>query len=116
MPTEALFDGSPTTQAEAALMDLGLSGKIALVTGGEKGIGLACAEVLAGEGCRVAIASRNETNLDAAAKRIAGCFVHAADLTSPAAAARMIDIVEREIGAIDILVNSAGAAKRTPPP
>ena len=96
-------------------MDLGLSGKVALVTGGSKGIGLACAELLASEGCRVAITSRDKANLDAAKKRIEGCFVHAADLTSPEEAARMIGTVEGEVGAIDILVNSAGAAKRTPP-
>jgi NAD(P)-dependent dehydrogenase (short-subunit alcohol dehydrogenase family) len=96
-------------------MDLGLSEKAALITGGSKGIGLACAGLLAQEGCRVAISSRDRGNLDAAAKRIAGCVVHAADLTSAEEAARMVDAVEREIGPIDILVNSAGAAKRTPP-
>jgi NAD(P)-dependent dehydrogenase (short-subunit alcohol dehydrogenase family) len=96
-------------------MDLGLSGKTALVTGGSKGIGLACAELLAQEGCRVGITSRDRANLDAAATRVQGCFVHAADLISAEDAARMIDAVEREIGPIDILVNSAGAAKRTPP-
>jgi NAD(P)-dependent dehydrogenase (short-subunit alcohol dehydrogenase family) len=96
-------------------MDLGLSGKAALVTGGSKGIGLACAELLAREGCHIGITSRDRANLDAAAKHIEGCFAHAADLTSAEDAARMIDAVEREIGPIDILVNSAGAARRTPP-
>jgi NAD(P)-dependent dehydrogenase (short-subunit alcohol dehydrogenase family) len=96
-------------------MDLGLSAQVSLVTGGSKGIGLACAELLAKEGCRVGIASRDKANLDAAAKRIQGCFAHAADLTSAEEAARMIDAVESQIGPIDILVNSAGAAKRTPP-
>jgi NAD(P)-dependent dehydrogenase (short-subunit alcohol dehydrogenase family) len=96
-------------------MDLGLSGKAALITGGSKGIGLACAELLAKEGCHVAITSRDGGNLDKAARRIGGCVVHAADLTSPDEAARMVEAVEREIGPIDILVNSAGAAKRTPP-
>jgi NAD(P)-dependent dehydrogenase (short-subunit alcohol dehydrogenase family) len=96
-------------------MDLALSGKTALVTGGSKGIGLACAELLAHEGCRVGIASRDRANLNAAAKRMEGCFAHAADLTSADEAARMIEAIERDIGPIDILVNSAGAAKRTPP-
>jgi NAD(P)-dependent dehydrogenase (short-subunit alcohol dehydrogenase family) len=96
-------------------MDLGLSGKVALVTGGSKGIGLACAELLASEGCRVAITARDKLNLDAAAQRMGGCFAHSADLTSADAAARMIETVERETGGIDILVNSAGAARRTPP-
>jgi len=44
-------------------MDLGLLGKNALVTGGSKGIGLACAELLAREGCRVGITSRMQANL-----------------------------------------------------
>jgi NAD(P)-dependent dehydrogenase (short-subunit alcohol dehydrogenase family) len=96
-------------------MDLGLSGKVALVTGGSKGIGLACAELLASEGCRVAITARDKLNLDAAAQRMGGCFAHSTDLTSADAAARMIETVERETGGIDILVNSAGAARRTPP-
>src|SRR5437588_12746070 len=108
---EALFDQSSKAQATGASMDLGLSGKNALGTGGSKGIGLACGELLAQEGCRVGITSRDKANLDAAARRIDGCFVHAADLTSAEEAARTIDAMEREIGPIDILVNSAGAAK-----
>ena len=50
-------------------MDLGLLGKNALVTGGSKGIGLACAELLAREGCRVGITSRMQANLDASHTR-----------------------------------------------
>jgi NAD(P)-dependent dehydrogenase (short-subunit alcohol dehydrogenase family) len=96
-------------------MDLGLSGKVALITGGSKGIGLACADLLQTEGCRIAIASRNNANLEAARQRLKNCFTHAADLTSVDEAAHMIGAVEREVGPIDILVNSAGAAKRTPP-
>jgi len=96
-------------------MDLDLSGKVAVITGGSKGIGLACAELLHREGCRVGITSRSQTNLDAAEKRIQGCFTHSANLSSAEAAAGMIEAMEREIGPIDILVNSAGAARRTPP-
>ncbi|GAC1330103.1 MAG: SDR family oxidoreductase [Beijerinckiaceae bacterium] len=96
-------------------MDLDLAGKVAVVTGGSKGIGLACAELLKREGCRVGITSRSQTNLDAAGKRMQGCFMHAADLSSAAAAAGMIEAMERELGPIDILINSAGAARRTPP-
>ncbi len=96
-------------------MDLGLSGKVALITGGSKGIGLACAELLLAEGCRIAITSRQQTNLQAARQRLKDCFTHAADLTFADAAAQMIDAVEQELGPIDILVNSAGAARRTPP-
>ena len=52
-------------------MDLGLSGKVVLISGGSKGIGLACAERFSQEGARVAIASRSQSNLDAAAATLA---------------------------------------------
>ena len=96
-------------------MELGLKGKIVLVTGGSKGIGLACALGFAAEGARIAICSRSRDNIDKASAKIEEAFGVAADLTDAAAAARMIDTVEDRLGPIDILVNSAGAAKRTPP-
>jgi NAD(P)-dependent dehydrogenase (short-subunit alcohol dehydrogenase family) len=95
-------------------MDLGLRGRVALVTGGSKGIGLACAETLRAEGARVAIASRTQGHIDAALARLAGGYGVAADFSDPAAALAAIDRVEREFGRIDALVNCAGAAKRTP--
>ena len=49
-------------------MDLGLKGKHVLITGGSKGIGLACAQAFRSEGARVAIVSRSQANLDAAKK------------------------------------------------
>jgi NAD(P)-dependent dehydrogenase (short-subunit alcohol dehydrogenase family) len=65
-------------------MDLGLQGKVVLVTGGSKGIGLACAAAFAAEGARVAIASRDAAHLAAAAAKLHaaghGVFTHAADL------------------------------------
>jgi NAD(P)-dependent dehydrogenase (short-subunit alcohol dehydrogenase family) len=100
-------------------MDLGLADQVVVVTGASKGIGFACAEAFAREGARVALVSRSRANLDAALAKIAGtrhgpsAFV--ADLIDPAQAARMIDEVERALGPIDVLVNSAGAAKRYPP-
>lgn len=94
-------------------MDLELKGKNVLITGGSKGIGLACARLFLREGARVAIASRSLANLEAASSLIGDCFCVAVDLTDAEAAAAMVDRVEAELGPLDVLVNSAGAAQRT---
>ena len=94
-------------------MDLGLKNQKVLITGGSKGIGLACARVFLAEGAQVALVSRSQENLDAAKKELGNVYTIAADLTDAAAAAAMVDRVEKEFGALDVLVNSAGAAKRT---
>ncbi len=96
-------------------MNLGLNGKTALVTGGSKGIGLACAKALLEEGVRVAICSRSQENIDNALAELPGAIGFAADLTDAAQAARLVEQAEAQLGPLDILVNSAGAAKRTPP-
>jgi NAD(P)-dependent dehydrogenase (short-subunit alcohol dehydrogenase family) len=96
-------------------MQLGLKDKVVLVTGGSKGIGLACALGFAAEGARVAICSRSRDNVDKAAAEIKEALGVVADLVDAVAAERMIETVEDRLGPIDILVNSAGAAKRTPP-
>jgi NAD(P)-dependent dehydrogenase (short-subunit alcohol dehydrogenase family) len=96
-------------------MDLGLSGKAVLVTGGSKGIGLACARLFLAEGARVGITSRAQVNLDRAQAAFGKLPAVAADLIDAAAAARMVEEMERALGPIDVLVNSAGAARRTPP-
>ena len=94
-------------------MDLGLKQKNVLITGGSKGIGLACAKAFRAEGARVAIVSRSQENLDSARKTLGDVYAIAADLADAKAAAAMVERVEKEFGALDILVNSAGAAKRT---
>jgi NAD(P)-dependent dehydrogenase (short-subunit alcohol dehydrogenase family) len=96
-------------------MELGLEGKVVLVTGGSKGIGLACASAFAAEGARIAICSRSRDNVERACAELKDAFGVAADLTDADAAGKMIDTVEERLGPLDVLVNSAGAAKRTPP-
>ena len=88
-------------------MDLGLSGKVALVTGASKGIGLGVAELLAAEGARVAIAARDEQRTRAAAERFGGHPVvfDSADLD---AVDGVVDTVESALGPIDIYVASTG--------
>jgi NAD(P)-dependent dehydrogenase (short-subunit alcohol dehydrogenase family) len=100
-------------------MDLGLQGKTAMVTGGSKGIGLAVAKALMAEGVRVGIVARGQPGLDAAMAQLGGqgaqvCAV-AADLTDPEQAARAVAGIEDQLGPIDILINSAGAARRHDP-
>lgn len=89
--------------------------KIVLVTGGSKGIGLACAKQFAAEGARVVISSRSQANIDKALEVLPGATGFAADLSDDVAAAALVERVIREMGPIDVLVNSAGAAKRSPP-
>jgi NAD(P)-dependent dehydrogenase (short-subunit alcohol dehydrogenase family) len=97
-------------------MNLGLTGKSVLITGGSKGIGLACARAFLEEGARVAIVSRSSENLQRAAHELASpaddLVTIAADLTQADAARSMVESVEGRLGGIDILVNSAGAARR----
>ena len=96
-------------------MDLGLKGKVALVTGGSKGIGKAVARGLAQEGAKVAICARTRHEVEAAAKELAGAtgaevFAVAGDLTRPDDVLRIVDATVARFTRIDILVNNAGAA------
>ena len=96
-------------------MDLQLTGKVALVTGGSKGIGKAIARTLGNEGCRIAICSRSFDELKAAADELsaetgAEILPIAADLTIPADAENFVDKAVGHFGRADILVNNAGSA------
>jgi NAD(P)-dependent dehydrogenase (short-subunit alcohol dehydrogenase family) len=100
-------------------MDLNLGGRVVIVTGASKGIGFACAEAFAAEGARVALVSRSQANLDAALarfpRRANAPLAIAADMTSADDAEAMVARVEKVVGDIDVLVNSAGAARRYAP-
>ena len=90
-------------------MDLGLKGRRVLITGGSKGIGLACAQRFAAEGCSLDLVSRDQGRLDAARAAIRAqhpveVTLHAADLRDGAAVKR----VAAAAGAVDILINNAG--------
>lgn len=101
----------------AKLFDLG--GKVAVVTGGNGGIGLGMARGLAEAGADVAIVGRNEAKSNAAAAEIKQRGVKAisvvADVTDKAAVSAMVERVSRELGRIDILVNNAGINIRKAP-
>jgi NAD(P)-dependent dehydrogenase (short-subunit alcohol dehydrogenase family) len=95
-------------------MDLHLAGKVAVVTGASKGIGLAVVQALADEGVRVVAGARSAGDeLTALAARAEVRFV-AADLTTPDAPARLIDEAVSAFGGLDILVNNVGAVKPRP--
>ncbi|WJF88951.1 SDR family oxidoreductase [Paraburkholderia bonniea] len=100
-------------------MNLELEQKVVLITGGSKGIGLACARAFAREGARVAIVSRNAANLARAREQLAeeGLQVHLAraDLHEAQSAADVVEEASAALGPIDILINSAGAARRYDP-
>ena len=88
-------------------MDLGISGKVALVTGASQGIGFGIAKELAQEGARVAISSRTRERIEAAAGEIgARAYVH--DTLDLDSAPELIESVERDLGPVEILVANTG--------
>jgi 3-oxoacyl-[acyl-carrier protein] reductase len=93
-------------------MELGLEGKVALVTGASKGIGKAIAGALAAEGCRVVLCARGEEELEAAAEEIsaAGGVAHAvtANMSDADEINRLAEETVSRFGAVDVLVNNAG--------
>ncbi|MCI2424487.1 SDR family oxidoreductase [Candidatus Acetothermia bacterium] len=98
-------------------MDLGLAGKVAIIGGGSRGLGKACALRLAQEGVNVAIYARDRDAIEAAAKEIRAAhgvqvLPIAADQSNPAEIERLVTMTQKRFGRIDIAFNNTGG----PPP
>ncbi len=95
-----------------------LNGKVALVTGGTHGLGMAMAKGLASAGAKIVINDILQDKLDAAIKEYKEAGVDAKgfifDVTDEAAIIKGLDHIEKEVGMVDILVNNAGIIKRVP--
>jgi NAD(P)-dependent dehydrogenase (short-subunit alcohol dehydrogenase family) len=93
-------------------MDLKLAGKIALITGSSRGIGLAAAKAFAAEGSRLMLSARSPEQLAAAEEELratgAAVAARAADVADPSAAAALVQATVAAYGGIDILVNNVG--------
>jgi 3-oxoacyl-[acyl-carrier protein] reductase len=91
-------------------MDLGLRGRVCLVTGSTSGIGLATARLLAAEGARVAVCGRNSARVDRARRDSGAAFGVVADLAEPGAPDELVAQTQSELGRIEVLVNNVGEA------
>ena len=97
-------------------MELGLKGKVALVTGSSRGIGRGIALAFAAEGCDLMLTGRDLPALEEVANaiRAKGCraAISVLDLREPAAPKALVEAVRREFGHLDILINNAGTTRR----
>src|SRR5215210_6807528 len=91
-----------------------LSGQIALITGGGRGIGASIARELAAAGARVAVAARTREQVEEVAQEIDGLAIEV-DVTDRGAVERMVAEVERELGPIDVLAANAGVSNDSGP-
>jgi 3-oxoacyl-[acyl-carrier protein] reductase len=89
-------------------MDLGLHGRVAIVTAASKGLGRAAAQALAAEGVKVLINARDAAALDAVAAGIDDALVVVGDITEPALPAQLVDAALQRWGRVDIVVGNAG--------
>jgi 3-oxoacyl-[acyl-carrier protein] reductase len=99
-------------------MDLELTGKVAIVTGGSRGLGLAAAKALIAEGAHVVTCARGEEQLQKSAKEIqalaaseARVAAVAADVSTDAGVTRVVDAAVKEFGRLDVVVNNVGLGK-----
>lgn len=96
-------------------MDLGLDGKVAMISGGSRGIGRAVAAGLAAEGCRVSLCARGSEGLDDAVRELRGRGAEAAasavDVTREDQARRWLEETRSRFGEVDILVNNVGGSR-----
>lgn len=108
MPTKPARSKQPTADANA------LQGKLALVSGASRGIGLAIAEALAAAGCNLCITARHEATLRKAAEKLSAKNVkvlrRACDVADPASVEELFRCVKKQFSQIDILINNAGMA------
>lgn len=95
-------------------MELGLKGRVAAITGGSRGLGLAIATALVAEGCRIAVCGRTQATLDAARARLtadgAEVVAERRDVTGPGEVEAFVDSAARRYGGLDVLVHNAGGA------
>jgi 3-oxoacyl-[acyl-carrier protein] reductase len=93
-------------------MDLGLDGRVCVVTGASRGIGLAVSRALVAEGARVLMVARDEARLSAAADDLGDAAEWlAADVTDADCVARIVATATEQLGGLDVLVNNAGTSK-----
>ncbi len=89
-------------------MDLGLTGRVAVVTAASKGLGRATAQALAAEGVKLVLNARNAAALDDLAAALPEAIVVAGDITDPALPAQLVDAAVERWGRVDIVVGNAG--------
>jgi 2-dehydro-3-deoxy-D-gluconate 5-dehydrogenase len=96
-------------------MDLGIDGRVAIVTGASRGLGLAATAALAGEGVKVIAAARTAGGIDELAGTHPGSVAHRTyDARDPESGAALVEAARAEFGGLDILVNNAGIAPAAP--
>jgi 3-oxoacyl-[acyl-carrier protein] reductase len=103
---------------DAKAMELGLRDKVAIITGSSRGLGLASAKALAGEGCRVTLCGRTEATLQGAAREVSSVaggddrvLAVSADVTQADGIQRVVDDTVARFGGLDVLVNNVALAR-----